>query len=63
MSKLPRRYAERDFDIKTACIKPVEHWTTSEKKAWLVEQRGFRHFSSPNAIENYKPRKRSGVTS
>ena len=60
MSKLPRRYTESDFDIKVACIKPYEVWTAAEKRAWLVEQIGFRHFAAGNvvALENYRPKKR-----
>jgi hypothetical protein len=38
MAKLVPRYAKHDLDRLVACIKPVEHWTTEERKK-LEEER------------------------
>ena len=57
MRRLPRRYDDQEFAILSACIKPWERWTVTERKAWTTPRHGFRQFASPNVtpIEHYQP--------
>ena len=47
MSKLPRRYSDREFATLVVCIKPYERWTAAERRAWAIDCYGFRHFAQP----------------
>jgi hypothetical protein len=64
MTKLPRRYSEQEFARLSEAIKPVERWTAAERRAWLIDCYGFRHFAAPNItpIEHYWPKHSSTLT-
>ena len=58
MSKLPRRYSDREFATLVVCIKPYERWTAAERRAWAIDCYGFRHFAAANVtpLEHYWPK-------
>lgn len=60
MGRLPRRYNEWELETLVMCVKPVEKWSSEERKAWAKDRTGFRHFAAPNVVpfEHYLPRPR-----